>query len=191
NLINYHLDLNKRIVSSSEIYSELKNSLNLLLSEIKEKENIKNKSIQNIERFERLSNDYKNDIAKIKSGISAKKIIGGVVSENISCPVCESIVHAEDLSEKFELSSDVRLKSELTSLNRRVRNIESLILQNKIDLEAANLSLSKLYAEEDKARVAIDEELKSSVSPYLAERDAIVGELAQVDVKRDKLIHSL
>ncbi len=37
----------------------------------------------------------------------------------------------------------------------------------------------------------MDEELSNSISPYLAERDAIVKELAQLDERREKAVHSL
>lgn len=184
-------DLNKRMTSDNELYEGLKDALNTINLNIEQQEEAKNKALRSIERFSRLLNDYQNDINKIESSLSAKDFIGTDVQEKTSCPVCETIIDIGDISDKFDITSGTRLKGELTSIKRRSKDLKQLITDNRSDLDSANSLLAELYLEKNKARQIMDEELANSISPYLAERDAIVKELAQLDERREKTVHSL
>lgn len=184
-------DLNKRTTSDSELYEGLKDALNTINLNIEQQESNRQSNLRNIERFSRLLNDYQNDIERIKAGLSSKEIIGRDLSEQTNCPICETTISIEKISEKFDIPTDSRLKSELTSITRRTKDLKQLISENRVDLEASNSLLAELYAEKSRAREMIDEELKSSISPYLAERDAIISELAQLDERRERAVHSL
>lgn len=184
-------NLNKRMTSDNELYEGLKDALNTINLNIEQQEEAKSNAIRSIERFGRLFNDYQNDIDRIESSLSAKEIIGSDVQEKTSCPICETVIDVGDISDKFDIPSDTRLKSELTSIKRRSKDLKQLISDNRSDLETANSLLAELYLEKSKAREIMDEELSSSISPYLAERDAIVKELAQLDERREKAVHSL
>jgi hypothetical protein len=184
-------DLNGRMTSDSELYEGLKEALNTINLDIESQEEIKNISLRNIERFTRLLNDYQNDINKMKASLSAKEIIGREVLDKTNCPICETLIDIGDLSEKFDIPNETRLKGELLSISRRSKDLKQLISDNRTNLETSNSYLKELYAEQNKARRIIDEELESSISPYLAERDAIIKEMAQLDERRDKAVHSL
>ncbi len=184
-------DLNGRMTSDSELYDGLKDALNTINLNIEHQEEAKNTALRNIERFTRLHNDYQNDINKIKASLSSKEIIGRDIQEKTNCPICETLIDIGDVSGKFDIPSDTRLKGELTSISRRTKDLKQLISDNRADLEIANSYLTELYAEKIKAREIMDEELESSISPYLAERDAIIKESAQLDERREKTVHSL
>ncbi|MGU2300815.1 AAA family ATPase [Pseudomonas aeruginosa] len=184
-------DLNKRTTSNSELYEGLKDALNTINLNIEQQESNRQSNLRNIERFSRLLNDYQNDIERIKAGLSSKEIIGRDLSEQTNCPICETTISIQKISDKFDIPTDSRLKSELTSITRRTKDLKQLISENRVDLETSNSLLAELYAEKSRAREMIDEELKSSISPYLAERDAIISELAQLDERRARAVHSL
>lgn len=184
-------DLNKRMTSDNELYEGLKDALNTINLNIEQQEEEKSKALRSIERFGRLLNDYQNDLEKIESSLSAKEFIGREVQEKASCPVCETIIDVGDISDKFDIPSDARLKGEFTSIKRRSKDLKQLISDNRYDLDSANSLLAELYMEKNKARQIMDEELANSISPYLAERDAIVKELAQLDERRERAVHSL
>ncbi|WP_417312198.1 hypothetical protein [Ectopseudomonas khazarica] len=184
-------DLNKRTTSDSELYEGLKDALNTINLNIEQQESNRQSNLRNIERFSRLLNDYQNDIERIKAGLSSKEIIGRDLSEQTNCPICETTISIQKISDKFDIPTDSRLKSELTSITRRTKDLKQLISENRVDLETSNSLLAELYAEKSRAREMIDEELKSSISPYLAERDAIISELAQLDERRARAVHSL
>ena len=184
-------DLNNRMTSDNELYEGLKDALNTINLNIEQQDEKRSKSLRSIERFSRLLNDYQNDIDKIESSLSAKDFIGRDIQEKTSCPVCETIIDVGDISDKFDIPSDTRLKSELTSIKRRSKDLKQLISDNRSDLNSANSLLTELYLEKTKAREIMDEELSNSISPYLAERDAIVKESAQLDERREKEVHAL
>lgn len=184
-------DLNQRMTSDNELYEGLKDALNTINLNIEKQEEIKNKALRSVERFSRLLNDYQNDIDKIESSLSAKYLIGKDTQEQASCPICETIIAIDDISDKFDIPNEKRLKTELTSIRRRSKDLKQLITDNRSDLETANSLLTKLHVEKSQARQIMDEELSNSISPYLAERDAIVKELAQLDERRQKAVHSL
>lgn len=184
-------DLNKRTTSDNELYEGLKEALNTINLNIEQQEESKSKALRSIERFSRLLNDYQNDIDKIESSLSAKEFIGRDIQEKTSCPVCETVIEIGDISDKFDIPNDTRLKSELTSIKRRSKDLKHLIFENRSYLDSANSLLAELYLEKNKAREILDEELSNSISPYLAERDAIVKELAQLDERRERAVHSL
>lgn len=184
-------DLNKRMKSDNELYDSLKEALNTINLNIEQNEDAKRNALRSIESFSRLLNDYQNDIDKIEASLSAKEIIGRDVEEKTSCPICETIIDIGNLSDKFDIPSDSRLKNELKSIKRRLRDIRQLIADNRSDLEAVNGILTELYLERTKAREIMDDELSSTISPYLAERDAIIKELAQLDERREKAMHFL
>lgn len=184
-------DLNQRMTSDNELYEGLKDALNTINLNIQQQEEAKSKALRSIERFSRLHNDYQNDIDKIESSLSAKEFIGRDIQEKTSCPICETIIEIGDISDKFDIPNDTRLKSELTSIKRRSKDLKQLISDNRSDLDSANSLLAELYLEKNKAREIMDEELSNSISPYLAERDAIVKELAQLDERRERAVHSL
>ena len=184
-------DLNKRTTSDNELYEGLQDALNTINLNIEQQEEAKSNALRSIERFSRLLNDYQNDIDKIESSLSAREFIGRDIQEKTSCPICETIIEIGDISDKFDIPSDIRLKSELTSIKRRSKDLKQLISDNRSDLNSANALLAELYLEKNKAREIMDEELSNSISPYLAERDAIVKELAQLGERREKAVHSL
>lgn len=185
------LELNKRMTSDSELYDSFKDVLNTINLKIQQQEEVKDKALRNIERFGRLLNDYQNDIGKIESGLSAREFIGRDIQEQTICPICETITDVRGISEKFDTPSDERLKNELASIKRRSKDLVQLISDNRQDLESASSFLAELHMERNKARLMMDEGLENSISPYLAERDVIIKELAQSDERREKAVHSL
>lgn len=184
-------DLNSRMTSDNELYEGLKGALNTIDLKIAEYEAIKDKAVRNIERFTRLSNDYQNDINKINASISARELIGQEEKGNTSCPICESVIELADVSEKFDIPEESKLKGEVTSITRRLKDLKKLIIENRDDLQKANSLLAELNTEKKKAREIMDVELESSITPYLGERDIIVKELAKLDERKDKCVQSL
>lgn len=184
-------NIDGKVTSESQLYSALKEARQTILLKIKEFEHKKIDSERNIERFSRLHNDYKNDINKIKSAKAAKEIIGNESKNNTSCPICESILCTEDISEHFEVSDNTKLNNEINSITRRCRELLDLIQKNRNDLNEYVKNLNELYKEKKDAEKYIDEELSKSISPYLSERDFLIKEMSKNQQVRDALVSSL
>ncbi|OEE91447.1 MULTISPECIES: AAA family ATPase [Vibrio] len=183
--------IDNKTTSNSELYSALKEALQTIILKIKELEFNKIGVERNIERFTRLHNDYKNDAEKIKSATSAKEIIGRDAKKSTCCPICENVILTNELSKHFEVSDDIKLNHELNSITRRCRELVELIHENRVELEKNSKILEELYKEKKHAQEYIDEELSNSISPYLAERDFLVKEIAKIEEQRDNLLESL
>ncbi|MBF4338254.1 hypothetical protein EAY42_24430, partial [Vibrio anguillarum] len=121
----------------------------------------------------------------------AKELIGKESKNNTSCPICESVLCTEDISEHFEISDNVKLDNEINSITRRCRELLELIHKNRSDLTEHVKNLNDLYKEKKDAEKYIDEELSKSISPYLSERDFLVREIAKNQQIRDALVSSL
>jgi len=184
-------DLNSRIVGDSVLYEGFKDALNTINMNILSYEDKKTNSSQNIERFSRLQNDYKNDIDKLKSAIQAKDVIGREIVSSTSCPICDSKISLTDISEEFLIPEDGKVKQELDSISRRSRDLVQIIADNQQRVSDCASILTELYIEKNKANQFLDEELEKSVSPYLTERDAIVTELAYLKERRSKYQQTL
>jgi hypothetical protein len=179
-------EVNSRMIGDNNLYSELKDVLNTINLKIEEYSSIKNRNILNIEKFSRLYNDYKKDLDYLRSSIQARQIIGVNHVDSGFCPVCDSEINVENIREQFEVDGELKLQSEITSINRRMRDLQVIINENNQKLREAEGILSSLYSEKNKAKYMLDDELSTSITPYLAERDFIVGEIAQLKEKKDK-----
>ena len=99
-------DLNNRTTGDSNLYEGFKDALNTINMNIASYESKKTDSLQNIERFGRLQNDYKNDIDKLKSATQAKVVLGRGIEESTTCPICDSSILLANISEDFSIPED-------------------------------------------------------------------------------------
>ncbi|MGC3820618.1 AAA family ATPase [Acinetobacter sp. G11] len=184
-------DINSKMISDNNLYHEIRDALSLINIKIDEYSDLKNKSIINIENFTRLSNDYKNDVEVLKAGLKAKEVVGGEPANNGLCPICDSVISLQNIKDKFEINDEKKIRSEISSINRRIRDLKMVIEENTQNLRSAQEILNSLYLEQNKAKELLDDELKNSISPYLSERDIIVSEIAQLNEKKDKAYNLL
>ncbi|MCU4677308.1 hypothetical protein N7931_16920 [Catenovulum sp. 2E275] len=184
-------ELNNKMVSNNELYGGLKEALDTINLDIKRLEDVKSHAERNIERFSRLSNDYQNDIQKLKAASQAKNAIGKQEYTTSSCPICDNTINLSDVSEEFDISEENKLKHELNSIVRRSKDLAVLIAENRKELEETMQTLNELYKEKSKAKEYIDEELANAVTPFLAERDVLVKESAKLVERRDKFVNAL
>jgi hypothetical protein len=184
-------NINNKMVSDNEMYSSLKEALDTINLEIQEYEDQKNKAEQNIERFTRLSNDYQNDIQKLKASTIARNAIGRDLEITSNCPICDNPVNVEDLTDEFDIPEDEKLRQELTSISRRTKDLIELVANNRKVAEETSIVVAELKEERIKAKVLIDEELATSITPYLADRDLLVKESAKLSERRKKFLNAL
>lgn len=180
-------DVNSRMIGDGKLYSELKDVLNTINIQIEDYSFKKNTSISNIEKYTRLFNEYKNDLACLNSSLEAQDLIGGNNIDRGLCPVCDSVINLDNLKDKFEIDSAKKIKNEINSINKRLRDLRNLIDENNISLRDEENILSLLFLEKNKAKLLLDDGLNNSITPYLSERDFVIREIAQFAEKKDKL----
>jgi hypothetical protein len=184
-VLEEHLaSINKAIVSDNVSYHFLKSKLSEVSSDIKLHNANSERSLAAIERFSRLKNDYLIDVEKLKSISEAKALIGEVAHESFACPICENAVRLSDIGDTYQIDESKNVSHEINSINRRIKDIDLLIQQERDKIGVAKSQISDLKDDEEKARRLLDLETSQSITPYLAERDGVSAELATV---REKL----
>ena len=175
--------INGSITSDNQTYSYLKEKLAEVSAAIKLNNNQSDYSITAIERFSRLKNDYLIDVAKIKGIVEAKSLIGTVANNAFPCPICDTTVSLKDINDEYQIDQSKNASHEITSINRRVKDLDILIQQEREKLSIFRGELKELRDDEEKARRLLDLETGDMVTPYLAERDGISSELATIKEK--------
>ncbi|MDK6079539.1 AAA family ATPase [Massilia varians] len=175
--------INGSVTSDNQTYNYLKEKLAEVSAAIKLNNSQSEYSITAIERFSRLKNDYLIDVSKIKGIVEAKSLIGAVADNAFPCPICDNTVNLKDIKDEYQVDESKNASHEINSINRRIKDLDTLIQQEREKLFAFKVELNELRDDEDKARRLLDLETANMVSPYLAERDGISSELATVKEK--------
>ena len=183
--------LNERAVGDDDIYQAAKSALEEIEMDVKCKQQEISELADKIERFTRLKNDYLTDISKFNASVTARKVIGEIEQEVSLCPVCDSTLEIEVAKQRFEIPEAEKVKHEVNSLKRRVRDTENLINESRKQWEISKANLIELVSQRKKARDVIEIHTKDIVSPYISERDTFVIELGRLEQKRAELVSRL
>lgn len=184
-------ETNTRMVSSSTQYESYKAAFNMLALNEKglSQELIKLRS--QLDRYVRLKNDYDNDIGKVEAALSANQKIGELTKASQPCPICETLI--EDITdiEPFISSGSSPLLSELDSLKKKRKSIQSLISEVSARQREASSIYFNVYEALNEAREFLDTESESMITPYLTQRDALVKEISAKRQFRNQLVVNL
>lgn len=183
--------LNHRNTADDEVYSAIKSTMSEISLESISLQHRMFENEQKIERFTRLKNEYFNDIAKFKSSLEAREIIGDVAEEIALCPVCDNTLQLGAAKQRFKIAPEDKIKQELNFLKKRIKDTEQIVGDCKKQWEIDKSSLNLLTEDEQRARKLIDQNTKELTSPYLAERDMFVSQLGEFGQKRTDLVTRL
>lgn len=183
--------LNGRLTADNEVYRAIKSTLDEIELDKKVLDQKMLDGQRKIERFTRLHNDYLTDIAKFNSSIEARSVIGEIPEEIALCPVCDGTLQLESAKQNFDIEPSDKIKHELNSLKRRVKDAEQLINDSKGQWEIDKSRLQALEEDEKRARELLDQNTKELVTPYLAERDMHVKQLGELNQRRAELVSRL
>lgn len=172
--------INSQIVSGNETYTALKGILTTLSAKIAEAERDISDADQAIEKFLRLRNDYQADIKKLKS-IKTSQALIGQPHTTFSCPLCSSAVDLEEVKSIHHIDATDHVAQEVNAINRRTKDINSLLVRERNKRDISQAELKAFVSDRNDARRMLDEEMSSSITPYLAERDAWSYEVAKAE----------
>ncbi|MGB7402180.1 MAG: AAA family ATPase [Arcobacter sp.] len=180
-------EIRNKVTHDSEEYNLLKDILYKINLSIQELEDDKLKSEHSIEKYSRLKNDYLNDIDKLKAIKLSQNVIGEESVKTATCPICDSNISIEKISEKFTISPTENINKEINTLKRRASDLIDLIVLEKDKNKKLNFELEEFNKEADKARTLLDKESKNMISPYLSERDGILSQLATIKERKNQI----
>ncbi|MCA1859333.1 hypothetical protein LE191_04320 [Janthinobacterium sp. HSC-3S05] len=191
-LLRKQLDkINSAMVANNETYSYLKDSLEVFSIKSVGVQGARKDSELLIERFSRLKNDYVIDIDKLKAMQKARIIIGVPSASAFNCPICDSQVDLSRIKDEYKIDDSDKANHEINALNRRIRDLDTLVQNEREKLALLGQESDILAKDQVKARRLLDEESKQMITPYLSERDGVASELATVTEKIRQSDHSL
>lgn len=183
--------INRKMAADSENYMELKSYFNQFsLNEKKISSDIDKNKFQS-EKYFRLKNDYDNDIKKINSIILSQTRIGEIDTKGSPCPICDNLIKAEDLGEKFQVTEISTLNEELNSLKNRKKSIQQLIDDLAVSYKELVKSHHLVSVDLERCRSMMDSESEAMITPYLTQRDLLVKEIAAKNEAKKHFIKSL
>lgn len=177
-----------RYTANNDVYKAIKEAANELNYEVSKTEQSISDSRQKIENFTRLKNEYILDINKFKSIQETRNGIGEKKEEVSLCPICSNILPVEIAKESFEISDYENISHEISSLRRRLHEVDRIIVQSRQEWELQSIKLNKLKSSRDEARAALDKNTVDMVSPYLAETDTLISKLASLEQQKKELV---
>jgi len=173
--------LNKEMIASSESHSEVREqiiefdkSIFEVLEEIETDDiTLKNNIL--------LKKEYQQDIEKIKAAIEVVDKVEAMTAHSFSCPLCSTLVQVNDIKIDFNEHDRANLEVELKGLQKRVKELDSLIRDLKESTEANQLLLSELKMSSNQLRNRLDTETKNLVSPFITQVEALSARKAALE----------
>jgi len=167
-------EFDDNITSNSKDYKYLQEFLKVQNYAIQDKEKEQKNYQSNIKRFTKLINDYYDDKLKFEGLKSSKDLIGEVNQDIVICPLCEHGIEEQTIKNKFEITDNAKVDTEIKLLNKRIKDLKELLENEKLEYRENESLLSELKINREKIRNNIDEELKEHISPYLTQRDELI-----------------
>ncbi|ADG93146.1 conserved hypothetical protein [Arcobacter nitrofigilis DSM 7299] len=184
-------DFDKSIISDSKEYKYLQELLKTENYTIKNVELSLKNNRETINRYTRLINDYYDDKLKFEALLSSKNLIGKITENIVICPLCEHSIKEEMIIDKFEITDDTKIDSEIKLLNKRIKDLKVLLENEKLEFRENDSLLTELKKNREKIRNNIDEELKEHISPYLSQRDELIKQQSSYQEQEKQILKAL
>lgn len=191
-----HLDfeiekINKEMRSDDKYFDELRNAIVILDENIRicQKELFEEKI--SLEQNRQLAKEYQSDIEKVKSVIEAINKLPNKsnIKLDVTCPLCQSTMHIENLDDEFVITDEETLKNESKSLNKRNKGLKILIEEQRNNIYDKEKRLVNLNGDLVAARELLDIKSVEYVTPYIQQRDSFISKRASVLEERNNLIY--
>ncbi|MFJ9383811.1 hypothetical protein ACIROD_08645 [Peribacillus sp. NPDC101481] len=123
-----------------------------------------------------LKKDYERDLEKLKLSLQMAEKLPVHLPKEMECPLCSSVVIVEDLNDENSVIGKTEIKAEIKSLNNRVKDLQSLIEQDKEKLFKFEKEQYQINESLDKLQSKLDKEMNNYISPFLTQRDLWITE---------------
>ena len=178
--------ITETLKGESDVAQQLREQLSKVDDEIRQLLVVKRDREKLLKRLLPLRGQYSEDIKKLQFLQEAKTIFDPLGL--IRCPYCLELIEKKEAgycnlcgrsmkakpSESFDIKKEIRtIETKLRELNQFVHETDKEVDEIKSQLDDKNLDSRNI-------RSRLDEAMKEYVSPYVSERDSVVGELNRV-----------
>ena len=179
--------LTHTLKGQSDVAEELRTELSQIENEIKRLAVAKRDRDKLLKRLLPLRGQYSEDVKKLQF-LQETKIIFDPLGI-VRCPCCLQMLQKEEVQFKCALcgapiqmqpQESFSIDKEIRIVETKLRELNAYIHETDGELIAINAALKNRDETATQLRVRIDEAMQQYVSPYISERDAVVGELNRV-----------
>ncbi|WP_408895336.1 hypothetical protein [Paenibacillus taichungensis] len=178
--------ITQRMRSDSSYFDDLRKLIVHLESENTKYKTNKSLKLGQMEQHIRLKKDYKQDIEKLTSSLAVIKKLPDK-HEEVDCPVCNSRIGYAKLALNFESNPVETVKAEVNSLKNRLKEIDTLIEEERNNIIHLESEEQRLLENLEKAREMLDINTENFVAPFITQRDEFVAEKARVLERINKI----
>ena len=185
NELEEHLDrITQTLKGESNVAQQLRSQLSQIDDETRRLLVIRRDREKLLKRLLPLRGQYSEDTKKLQFLQEAKIVFDPLVLAR--CPYClEIITEKNDEGEcslcgksiKTEPTESFDIKKEIRSIETKLKELNEFIQETDRELDETNSSLKEKDRLAQNIQKQLDEAMKRYVSPYISERDAIVGKL--------------
>lgn len=180
--------IDKSAISDTSLHNDLRREIDLLEQSCQENIQQQNLVENNLDRYVRLKNEYLADINKIDLAINVQENI--IIHDSVICPICNGILTRQS-PETFQQSPIEKKKHEIQLLKERVKQLSALIDELRVKSESLKGNQNNLEKNLHIARRVFDKRTGKLLSPYLQQREALVGQRSALDEEISSLQYFL
>jgi DNA repair ATPase RecN len=179
--------ITKTLRGESDITRQLRTELSKIDEGIAHLSAIKRDRDKLLKRLLPLRGQYSEDAKKLQFLQEARRILDPLGLTR--CPSClEMITHKDGKGQcslcgsdmKAEPTESLDVSKEIKTIESKLRELNAFIQETDGELRQINTELTSRQQDAREVRNKLDEAMKEYVSPYIAERDATVGELNRI-----------
>lgn len=188
NELKMRLDsITQTLRGESDVSHQLRSQLSQIEDEVRHLLVIKRDREKLLKRLLPLRGQYSEDTKKLYFLQEAKTIFDPLGL--IRCPYCLQIITEAKGESQCNLcgktitpepTESFDIKKEIRSTETKLRELNQFVEDTDKELEETNISLKEKQRDAENIKKQLDEAMKGYVSPYISERDAIVGELNRI-----------
>ncbi len=181
--------IDKEISADSENFNSFRQNIFKIERAVKSNGREKNRLEFELRNNVLLQGEYTNDLKKMAASIEAIKRLPEHGIQNTSCPVCEQEMSLEDLSKKFSNNDREVIKTEISALNRRKKDLIQIGEKLRVQIQFLSEAIEKHINELDELRFEFDKQTEKIVTPYIGQRDQISSNIGGLNSDLKNLQH--
>lgn len=189
------LKITETYKGESIVAQKIRSNILLLDDELRRLNTSKRSHETLLKRLLPLRGQYSEDIKKMYFLQQAKMIINPL--NIIRCPICFELLEKDEQKDnvcclcrkqiKIDENQDFDIKKEIRNIKSKIKELNSFIEETDIEINSVNQDIIEKNEKIKKLGEKLDEAMKDFISPYLSERDDIIGEINRIEQEFQEL----
>lgn len=181
--------LNSSITSDTKQFEDIREMIQTYELQISQKEKEKSSKGILLEQKQRLKKDYQSDIRKLEASLEISKSLPKEEAPDVDCPICERQMSLDKLRHKLGENPATAIQQEIRHLNGHIKSINLLIEEDISQITIIEHRIATLKENLNNYKDFLDVETHKYISPYIAQRDALITQKATLLEQKKRIEH--